>query len=225
VSPAARAQQQPPPPRPYFEFRVVKPVTDEADPKDVASADAIVAALYDVISGPAGQARNWDRFRSLFIAGARLIPTGVGPDGKSRIRTMTPDEYATATGARLEQSGFFEKEVARTGETFGSITHAFSTYESRHSASDEKPFARGINSIQLYNDGTRWWVVTVYWDSERAGNPIPQVYLQKPEHQFDSATIDRLCVRPDLVRTGIAACVLKDQSPPLRFAPVKPPPR
>jgi hypothetical protein len=151
-----------------------------ADPKDVASADAIVAALYDVISGPVGKKRNWDRFRSLFAPGARLIPTGMGPDKKGRIRTMTPDEYAASTGPRLEQSGFFEREIGRTGETFGNVTHAFSAYESKRTPADEKPFARGINSIQLFNDGERWWVVTVYWDSERAENPIPAKYLQKP---------------------------------------------
>jgi hypothetical protein len=92
---------------------------------------------------------------------------------------MTPDDYATATGSRLEQSGFFEKEISRTGESFGNVTHAFSTYESRRTAADEKPFARGINSIQLFNDGARWWIVTVYWDSERQQNPIPAKYLEK----------------------------------------------
>ena len=151
-----------------------------ADPKDVASQDAILAALYDVISGPAGKMRDWNRFRSLFTAGARLIPTGVGPDGKARIRTMSPDEYATATGSRLEQTGFFEKEISRTAETYGNVTQAFSTYQSRHAAADEKPFARGINSIQLFNDGARWWVVTIYWDSEREGNQIPARFLKKP---------------------------------------------
>jgi len=148
-----------------------------ANPKDVASQDAILTALYDVISGPAGQKRDWDRFRSLFVDGARLIPTGRAQNGAARIRTMTPDEYAASSGASLERNGFFEREVARTGETFGNVTHAFSTYESRHTAADEKPFARGINSIQLFNDGTRWWVVTIYWDAEREGNPIPQKYL------------------------------------------------
>jgi hypothetical protein len=175
ATPSIRAQATPP---------AAAAPTVAADPKDVASQDAIVGALYDAISGPAGQKRNWDRFRSLFVPGARLIPTGVGPDAKARIRTMTPDEYATSSGPRLEQSGFFEREISRTGETFGNVTHAFSTYESRRVASDEKPFARGINSIQLFNDGTRWWVVTVYWDSERQQNPIPAKYLEKrsPKH-------------------------------------------
>lgn len=168
LSPArVHAQAAPPPP------------AIAADPKDVASADAIIGALYDVISGPAAQKRNWDRFRSLFIPGARLIPTGVTPGQPARVRVMTPDEYAASSGPRLEQNGFFEREISRTGEQFGAMTHAFSTYESRRAAADEKPFARGINSIQLFNDGTRWWIVTVYWDAERADNPIPAKFLEK----------------------------------------------
>lgn len=147
------------------------------EPNDVASETAILNALYAVISGPACQHRDWDRFRSLFAPGARLIPTGVTPDGKGTIRTWTPDEYATTVGGRLENGGFFEHEVARTDETFGAITQAFSTYESRRTAADEKPFARGINSIQLWNDGTRWYVVTIYWAAERPGLTIPAKYL------------------------------------------------
>jgi hypothetical protein len=149
-----------------------------ADPNDVRSEDAIIAALYDVISGPAGQKRNWDRFRSLFAPGARLMPTAGAPNARV-VRVMTPDEYATSAAPGLERMGFFEHEISRTGETFGSLTHAFSTYESRRAASDEKPFARGINSIQLFNDGSRWWVVTVYWNAERPDSPIPAKYLEK----------------------------------------------
>jgi len=152
--------------------------TGVADPKDVATEDAILAALYDVISGPACQKRDWNRFKSLFVPGARLIPTG-RPNGTVTARVMTPDEYATNAQRTLEENGFFEHETARTGETFGAITHAFSTYESRRQANDEKPFARGINSIQLLNDGTRWWVVTVYWQAERPDSPIPPQYLPK----------------------------------------------
>ena len=149
-----------------------------ADSADVRSVDAIIAALYDVISGPAGQARNWDRFRSLFIPGARLIPTGGGRGGQPAMaRVMTPDEYATASGPQLERNGFFEREIGRTTDQFGRITHIFSAYDSKRTKEDAQPFARGINSIQLLNDGRRWWIVTVYWDSERADNPIPAKYL------------------------------------------------
>ena len=151
-----------------------------ANPKDVASMDAIVAAIYDAISGPACQHRDWDRFRSLFAPGARLIPTAVGPDGKLIARVETPDEYVASVRTSMENNGFFEHEISRTVETFGNISQVFSTYESRRRADDEKPFARGINSIQLLNDGTRWWVVTVYWQGERPDRPIPPAYLKKP---------------------------------------------
>jgi hypothetical protein len=115
----------------------------------------------------------------LFAPGARLIPTGFN-SGKAVVRAMTPDEYASATGANLERNGFFEREISRTGETFGAISHRFSTYESRRKADDAQPFARGINSIQLSNDGTRWWIVTVYWQGERPDSPIPAQYLKPP---------------------------------------------
>ena len=147
-----------------------------ADPADVASIDAIVAAVYDVISGEAGEARDWDRWRSLFIPEARLIPTVVR-DGTVGYRVMTPEDYVTSSGSFLEENGFFEIEVARTQESFGQIAHLFSTYESRRSEADEEPFARGINSFQVLNDGTRWWVVSIMWDSERPGNSIPGKYL------------------------------------------------
>ena len=143
-----------------------------ANPADVASMDAIIKTLYDVISGPAGQPRKWDRMRSLFVPGARLIPAG-GPAP----RVLTVDEYITRAGPGLESNGFFEREISNKVETFGHITHTFSTYESRHKAEDAQPFSRGINSIQLFNDGTRWWIVTVYWDSERPNNSIPAKYL------------------------------------------------
>jgi hypothetical protein len=152
-------------------------VSPAARPEDVASVDAIIAALYDVISGPAGQRRDWNRFRSLFRPGARLMPTGRRPDGTFGQRVLTPDEYATQAGPRLEQDGFFEREIARKTERFGNIVHAFSTYDSRRTASDPQPFARGINSIQLWNDGTRWWVLTIFWEAERPDNPIPAQYL------------------------------------------------
>ncbi|HEU4994961.1 MAG TPA: hypothetical protein VFT29_09075 [Gemmatimonadaceae bacterium] len=147
---------------------------------DVKSIDAVLTALYDVISGPGGQKRDWDRFRGLFAPGARLIPTGRRPDGSQGMRTLTPDEYATTIGPRLEQGGFFEKEIGQRVEQFGGIAQVFSAYESKRSAADSVPFARGINSIQLFNDGKRWWVVTVFWDSERPDNPIPARYIGKP---------------------------------------------
>ena len=153
--------------------------TPTAAPADVASVDAIIGALYDVISGPAGQTRNWDRMRSLFAPGARLIPTGKAQDGTIRHRVLTVEDYITQIGPSLERGGFFEREIGRRTETFGNVTHAFSAYDSKRTLQDPQPFARGINSIQLLNDGKRWWVVTVFWDGERPDNQIPAKYLEK----------------------------------------------
>lgn len=144
---------------------------------DVGSPDALLAALYDVISGPAGQARDWERFRNLFAPGARLVPAAPRKDG-SAPPALSPDDYVQRASAAFLKDGFFEREVARRTEQYGTILHAFSTYESRRAKDDPKPFARGINSIQLLQHGGRWWVVTVMWDQEREGNPLPAKYLQ-----------------------------------------------
>lgn len=149
-----------------------------ARPEDVASIDAIIAALYDVISGPAGQARDWNRMRSLFIPGGRLMPTGVRPDGSVVTRIMEVNDYIATSGPMLERVGFNEREIARRVEQFGHIAHVFSTYEGR--TETDATVIRGINSIQLLNDGTRWWVVSVYWEAERPDNPLPAQYLPAP---------------------------------------------
>jgi hypothetical protein len=155
------------------------PVRPAARPEDVASVDAIIAALYDVISGPRGQDRDWNRFRSLFADGARLIVAAPSPQGRVPSRSMTVEEYVISADPFLKRDGFWEREIARRIDRYGNVTHVFSTYESRVSSADSPPFSRGINSIQLVTDGARWWVVTILWDFERPGNPIPAEYLPK----------------------------------------------
>ena len=149
----------------------------EARPADVASIEAIIAALYDVISGPAGQDRDWNRFRSLFTSGARLIVAAPAPNGRVPSRNMTVEEYVVSADPFLKRDGFWEREIARRVERYGNVAHVFSTYESRVNSADSPPFSRGINSIQLATNGQRWWVVTIFWDFERPGNPIPREYL------------------------------------------------
>jgi hypothetical protein len=149
-----------------------------ATPEDVASIDAIVAALYEVISGPAGQARDWNRLRSLFIPGGRLMPTGPRPDGAVGVRLLEVNDYIALVGPQLERVGFRELEIARHVERFGHIAHVFSTYEGHMET--EPTVIRGINSIQLLNDGTRWWLISVFWEAERPDNPIPDRYLPTP---------------------------------------------
>jgi len=154
------------------------PAAHPAAAADVSSIDAILHSLYDVISGPAGQTRNWDRFRSLFYEGARLIPATPPIDGPPRARVLGVEDYINRTAAAFSRQGFYEREIARRVDQFGSIVQVFSTYESRHSADDAKPFARGINSMQLYFDGKRYFVVTIFWDAERPANPLPAKYLE-----------------------------------------------
>ena len=62
-----------------FAGSVIAQTPKADDPKDVGSLDAIMKAVYDVISGDAGKPRDWDRFRSLFHKDARLIPSGKNP--------------------------------------------------------------------------------------------------------------------------------------------------
>jgi hypothetical protein len=143
-----------------------------AKPADVASIDAILDVLYAVISGNAGQPRDWDRMRSLFLPGARLIPTRPTEGGGAAARVMTLEEWIAGADGYFRQTGFHEREIGRRVERYGNVAHAFSAYESLH-APGEPPFARGVNSIQLMKDGGRWWVVTIFWDSEREGNPVP----------------------------------------------------
>lgn len=159
------------------------PVAKEANPADVSSIDAIMKAVYDVISGDAGVKRDWDRFRTLFHPSARLIPTGKNPNtGVTGARAFTAEEYITRSSPFMEKEGFFEKETARRSDIYGNIAQVFSTYESRHKATDEKPFARGINSFQLLNDGKRWWIITIFWQGETAETPIPKEYLKSKKN-------------------------------------------
>ena len=152
------------------------PAPPPADPADVSTVDGIMRAVYDVISGDSTQPRNWNRFRSLFAPGARLIPSGRRQGGAYGFRMITPEEYVTMGTTMFARQPFFERELARRTETYGPLVHLFSTYESSRTPGGPA-FDRGINSFQLHWDGTRWWVVTIYWFSEAGGTPIPARYL------------------------------------------------
>jgi len=149
-----------------------------ANPDDVKSIDAIIAALYSVISGPAGEARNWNRMRSLFLPEGKLVATGQRPTGEIVKRVLSVEDYISGSGPYLEKNGFFESEIHRQQEVYGHIAHCFSSYESRKTATDAQPFMRGINSIQLFNDGKRWWILTVFWQPETKDLRMPKEYLK-----------------------------------------------
>lgn len=143
----------------------------------VATQDQILETLYAVISGEKGEARDWDHFRYLFHPEAKLIPSRRAKSGATGAQYWTVEDYINKAGDFLVQQGFFEKEIYRVTDSFGPITQVFSTYESYHSESESTPFARGINSIQLLNDGERWWIINIYWTAESEEHPIPPKYL------------------------------------------------
>lgn len=147
--------------------------SDEKYADKVATLDGTISTLYAVISGDKGVARDWDLFRYLFKPGARLIPSGKGPDGSVGIRVMSPEEYIERSGPFLVENGFHEVEIGRRVDEYGTIAQVFSTYAAKRSLEDAEPFMRGINSIQLLKDNDRWWVVSIFWMAETEEYPLP----------------------------------------------------
>lgn len=171
----APALQTPPP-------AVSAPIaTPMADPADVASVDAVVAALYDVISGEAGAPRDWDRFQSLFVPGATMGGVGRGPEGTLRVRPMSPADYIARNSAHFAANPFYEREIGRRTDGFGPIVTVLSAYRidaARDAATT--PLQRGVNAVQLMNDGRRWWIVSVIWTGETPETPLPTDLVTRP---------------------------------------------
>ncbi|WP_165978424.1 nuclear transport factor 2 family protein [Actinomadura darangshiensis] len=145
---------------------------------DTASVDALLNALYESISGPAGD-RDFDRLRALLLPGARLIPTGRRLHGDGGVRVMDIDEWITDIRPTMQVEAFHEVEIARRTERFGAVAHVWSTYEARRTH-DGEPFGRGINSFQLVHKDGRWWLVTSFWANETPDSTIPEQYLEAP---------------------------------------------
>lgn len=143
---------------------------------DVKTVDATIEVLYAVISGDPGHPRDWERFRNLFKPEARLIPTRKNEAGELTYRTLSPEEYVTMFSSRIS-TGFFERELHRNTETYGTVTHVFSTYETKEKK-DGPVTNRGINSIQLFNDGKRYYIINIFWCAESMGFPLPDKYVK-----------------------------------------------
>ncbi len=172
-----------PPPPPHLVGSIAgHPGWPVAKPADVSSPEAILNAVYDVISGAQNQPRDWDRMRSLFIPDARLIPTVPSANGHTDAVVLTIDGYIARASSRMATMGFYERSVHNETEQYGNIVQVWSTYESRHAPTDATPFVRGINSFQLLKDGDRYWIVNIFWDAETPDHPIPAQYLPKTEH-------------------------------------------
>lgn len=152
------------------------PAAPAAKAEDVKDPQAIVAALYNVISGPAGQKRDWDRFRSLYAPGAHLTILGKGKDGKVASRVITPEEYIERSEPLMMKGGWFEREIASRSERFGNMVNVWTTYAGGEDP--KKPDVRGINSITLMC-AERCWITSVTWEAESPENPLPAEYLPK----------------------------------------------
>jgi len=144
--------------------------------QDVKSIDAIIHALYEVISGEAGESRDWERFKYLFASDARLIPTSKNAAGNIQFRSMSPADYVEMFSTRIN-TGFFEWELHRVTEEYGAIAHVFSTYITKQSK-DGPLTNRGINSIQLLKDENRYHIISIFWSAESMGFPLPEKYLK-----------------------------------------------
>lgn len=147
-----------------------------ADASDSGSPEAVVAALYDVISGPAGQDRDWDRLRHLFWPGAVVRIPRPPPDGGRDIGEWTVEGFIEEARPIYAESGFWEREIWRRAERFGDIAHVLSAYESRVGTPEAEPTGRGVNSLQLIRHAGRWWITSIVFDVERPDRPIPERY-------------------------------------------------
>jgi hypothetical protein len=167
---------QPPPQTPTLSAAELAAKVPPPRPDDVKSLVAIMHAIYDVISGPAGD-HDWKRFRSIFLPQARFTEVGKGADGAPFVISWSVDDFVRDAAEVFSRQAFYENAIINQTESFGNLTQVFSSYESRH-VPGEKPFQRGINSIQLLNDGKRWWVLSIAWDSERPDNPLPAKFAK-----------------------------------------------
>lgn len=150
--------------------------TAHAGPEDWASPEAIVHALYDTISGDAGATRDWDRYRDLFLDGARLsvaMDSSIG----SGIMAMDSEELIAQTESAYASTGFHEIPLVTRVEQHGLLASVMSTFEIRLRRTDETPLMRGLNHFQLLNDGERWWIVSNVGTIETPSAPLPEALL------------------------------------------------
>ncbi|MGQ0798912.1 MAG: hypothetical protein ACT4NL_02210 [Pseudomarimonas sp.] len=148
------------------------PLSATAGAEDWASPEAIVHALYDVISADAGEARDWDRYRALFFDSTRFA---VAMDSKiaSGIMVMTSEEMVAQTEAAYGSTGFHEKALVTKVEQHGLMASVMSSFEVRLRRDDAEPLMRGLNHFQLLNDGERWWIISNVGVIESESSPLP----------------------------------------------------
>ena len=147
----------------------------EARTEDVGSIDGIIKAFYEVVSGGINVPRQWSRDKTLYIPDIRFV--GMSERGGRIVAdVMSHQEYVEGSNDFFLKEGFLEKEIKRTTKKFGNMAQVFSTYEFSTSGK-KKIIGRGLNSIEMFFDGKRWWISAVTWDEERPDNPMPKEFL------------------------------------------------
>ena len=143
---------------------------------EVASIDGVVNAIYESISFGESEKPDMMRFRSLCSPTAPFIRIRHDSVDKMNIESFISSFQERVDTGILKS--FYEKEIFRKTHRYGSIAQVFSTYEKGMNTDDPDSSVRGINSIQLYYDGERWWISCLIWEDERPDNPIPEEFLR-----------------------------------------------
>lgn len=146
----------------------------------VKSIDSIVSSIYEVVSGKKGEERDWKLHKTIFHPEARIISTYRNNEGEYEISFLSVDEYMKKYRSYFKGITLFEKDSNREIEINNNMAHVFSTFESYKNQNDSIPFKIGTASIQLYNDGERWYVLNMYYKNESKEDKVPSKYL--PSH-------------------------------------------
>ena len=137
---------------------------------------ALLTELYALVSGPAGFERDWQRQSELFYPYANMIRTSVDAEGTPQALVMKAQDYPANFRKLMAGEAFYEVEISRVIEVFGNVAHAFSAYEAWRDEGRTEFIKRGINSIQLFNDGQSWKIINMIWDDERADSTMSAKY-------------------------------------------------
>ncbi|HEY7641891.1 MAG TPA: nuclear transport factor 2 family protein [Steroidobacteraceae bacterium] len=136
----------------------------------------LTRALYQVVSAPPEQ-RDWDAIRHYYHPQARLVRTGLNPDGSPFVSVFTLDAYIENVRQVLEDVSFSEVEVAQESVVFGNVARLTSVYEYTRRTATQTVRGRGVNFFTLVHDAGEWRIMSIVWDNERPGLSLsPEVY-------------------------------------------------
>ncbi|MEO9483020.1 MAG: hypothetical protein ABJG47_06220 [Ekhidna sp.] len=143
--------------------------------EDVKSIQSIGKAYYEIVSGPIGETRDFDRLRNLFHPQATLTYSYWSAEQQKNLLMPMDIEGYIGKLDYLDKKGFFEEELYVSNESYGSITQSISTY--KFWMEDKTAEGRGLTSYQYFFDGDRYWILSMFWMMESEKYPIPIRYV------------------------------------------------